>query len=446
MAGGSFTSYNKVRAGAYFNFKSVPRPMITVGDRGIATVPLELSWGAIGELIEVFSDELLNGESLKKVGFTAFDSESKLLNLMLQNCYKVLVYRTNTGGVKATKTIGNLTATAKYTGTFGNNIIISIVENGTLFDVSTFVDGSQKDKQTVATAQELDNNDFVDFSGTGSLTANAGQALTGGTNGTAVAKATYYPLYLALLETASFQTLGCPDLEDTDTALKANVVTFIRGQRDDQGRYIQGVIANYPTADFEGIISVKNGFIVNGENVTKEEAAAVVAAMTAGSAVNESNTNRVVQGATVLIGKYTNAQIIDALNGGEFLFTTNQRGEVKVEKDINSLHTFTQDKNYEFSKNRVLRVLDQFGTDVQDIWEQSYMGKVDNTDDGRAIFKGDIIAYSQELYRIGALQEPLTADTLEVIKGNEVDVVIAGAWLLPADAMERLYFTVNVVG
>lgn len=446
MAGGTFTSYSKIRAGAYFNFKSVPRPMITVGDRGIATVPLELSWGATGELIEVYSDELLNGESLKKVGFTAFDSESKLLNLMLQNCYKVLVYRTNTGGVKATKTIGNLTATAKYTGTFGNNIIISIVANGTLFDVSTFVDGSQKDKQTVATVDELENNDFVDFSGTGALAANAGQALTGGTNGTAVAKATYYPLYIALLETAEFQTLGCPDLVDTDSTLKASVVTFIKNQRDGEGKYKQGVIANYPTADFEGIISVKNGFIVNGVNVTKEEAAAVVAAMTAGSAVNESNTNRVVQGATDLIGKYTNAQIIDALNDGEFLFTTNQRGEVKVEKDINSLHTFTQDKNYEFSKNRVLRVLDQFGTDVQDIWEQSYMGKVDNTDDGRAIFKGDIIAYSQELYRIGALQEPLTADTLEVIKGNEVDVVIANAWLLPADAMERLYFTVNVVG
>lgn len=446
MAGGSFTSYSKVRAGAYFNFKSVPRPMITVGDRGIATVPLTLNWGAIGELIEVFSDELLNGESLKKVGFTAFDSESKLLNLMLQNCYKVLVYRTNTGGVKATKTIDNLTATAKYTGTFGNNIIISIVANGTLFDVSTFVNGSQKDKQTVATVDELENNDFVDFSGTGALTANAGQALTGGTNGTAVAKATYYPLYLALLETANFQTLGCPDLEDTDSTLKASVVTFIKNQRDGEGKYKQGVIANYPTADFEGIISIKNGFIVNGENVTKEEAAAVVAAMTAGSAVNESNTNRVVQGATDLIGKYTNAQIIDALNGGEFLFTTNQRGEVKVEKDINSLHTFTTEKNYAFSKNRVIRVLDEIGTSIQDVWEQTYMGKQNNNADGRDIFKGDVIAYFTELQRIGAIQNFAGADDIEVLAGTDLDTVIVNAWITPVDSMERLYFTVNVIG
>ena len=446
MAGGTFTSYNKKLPGAYFNFKSVPRPLTQVGDRGIATIPLELSWGAVGKLIEVFSDEMLNGASLAKVGFTAFDSESKLVNLMLQNCYKVLIYRTNTGGVKATKTIGNLTATAKYTGTFGNNIIISIVANNELFDVSTFVNGSQKDRQTVATVDELDNNDFVDFSGTGALTANAGQALTGGTNGTAVAKATYYPLYLALLEPAKFQTLACPDLEDADTSLKANVVTFIRGLRNDQGKYVQGVIANYPTADFEGIISVKNGIVVNGVNVTKEEATAVVAALTAGANVNESNTNKTISGATDLIGKYTNAQLITAVENGEFVFTSNSRGEITVLKDINSLHTFTTEKNYEFSKNRPLRVLDQFGTDIQDVWEQSYMGKVDNTDDGRALFKADVIAYSKELYRIGALQAPLTADDIDVLKGVNIDDVIVNAWLSPADSMERLYFTVNVIG
>lgn len=444
--GGTFTSYNKVRAGAYFNFKSVPRPMIQVGDRGIATIPLELSWGAIGSLIEVFSDELLNGESLAKVGFTAFDSESKLLNLMLQNCYKVLVYRTNTGGAKATKTIGNLTATAKYTGTFGNNIIISVVANGSLFDVYTYVNGSQKDKQTVATADEVDDNDFVDFSGTGALTANAGQSLTGGTNGSSVAKATYYPLYLALLETAKFQTMACPDLEDADTTLKANIVTFVKGQRDDQGRYIQGVIANYPTADTEGIISVKNGLVVNGVNITKEEATSVVAGMTAGAEINESNTNRIVQGATDIIGKYTNAQIITALNSGEFLFSANSRGEIKVEKDINSLHVFTTEKNYAFSKNRVIRVLDEIGTSIQDIWEQSYMGKQNNDTDGRDIFKGDVIAYFTELQRINAIQNFAGADDIEIIQGTDLDTVIVNAWITPTDSMERLYFTVNVIG
>ena len=442
----TFLSYNKTRPGAYFNFKSVPRPLMQVGDRGIASIPVQLNWGATGELIELFSDELLNGDSLAKVGFTAFDSESKLVNLMLQYCYKVLLYRTNTAGAKASKVVGNLTATAKYSGTFGNKITIAIVENGTLFDVNTFVDGSQKDSQTVATVDELENNDFVDFEGTGELTANAGIALTGGTNGTAVAKATYYPLYLALLETANFQTFGCPDLEDTDSALKANVLTFVKNQRNNEERFIQGVVANYPATDYEGIISVKNGFIVNGENVTKEEASAVVAAMTAGANVNESNTNKVITGATDLIGKYTNSQIIDALKGGEFLFTPNSRGEIKVEQDINSLHTFTTEKNYAFSKNRVERVLDETGTTVKDTWEQSFMGKLNNDADGRDIFKSNLISYFEELQRIGAIQEFAGADDIEITAGNDLDVVIVNTWIKPVDSMEKLYFTVNVIG
>lgn len=441
-----FLSYNKTRPGAYFNFKSVPRPLMQVGDRGIASIPIELNWGATGELIELFSDELLNGDSLAKVGFTAFDSESKLVNLMLQYCYKVLLYRTNTAGAKATKTVGELTATAKYSGTFGNKITIAIVENGELFDVNTFVDGSQKDSQTVATVDELENNDFVDFSGTGALTANAGIALTGGTNGTAVAKATYYPDYLALLETANFQTFGCPDLEDTDSTLKANVLTFVKNQRNNEERFIQGVVANYPAADYEGIISVKNGFVVNGENVTKEEAAAVVAAMTAGANVNESNTNKVITGATDLIGKYTNSQIIDALKGGEFLFTPNSRGEIKVEQDINSLHTFTTEKNYAFSKNRVERVLDEIGTTVKDTWEQSFMGKLNNDADGRDIFKSNLISYFEELQRIGAIQEFAGADDIEIMQGADLDVVIVNTWIKPVDSMEKVYFTCNVIG
>ena len=450
----TFLSYNKVRAGAYFNFKSVPRPLIQVGNRGIATIPIELDWGATGELIELYSEELLNGDSLAKVGFTAYDSDSKLVNLMLQYCYKVLLYRTNTAGAKATAELTSgtpveeeypnvLTMTAKYSGTFGNKIVVSIVANGVLFDVSTYVDGSQKDKQTVATVAELENNDFVDFTGQGVPTLNAGVTLTGGTNGTSVAKATYYPLYLALLETAKFQTVGCPDLGDTDSTLKANVLTFIKNQRETEERFEQAVVANYPTADYEGVISVKNGFIVNGVTITKEEAAAVVAAMTAGANINESNTNKTVVGATDLVGKYKNSEIIAALQNGEFMFTANSRGEIKVEKDINSLHTFTVEKNYEFSKNRVIRVLDEIGTTIKDTWEQSYMGKVSNNEDYREVFRSDVIAYCTELERLDAIQE-FSADDIEVIQGQQLDDVITNSYIKPVDSMEKLYFTCNV--
>lgn len=446
MPGGTFLSMNKVRPGAYLNFKSVPRPMMTVGDRGIVTIPLELNWGAEGELIDVYSDELLNGDSLAKVGFTAFDEDSKLVNLMLQNCYLAKLYRTNTGGAKASTTIGGLTITAKYAGTFGNNIQVSSVEETTdVFTISTFVNGAEKDSQKVTTISELDDNDYVTFSGTGDLSENAGKMLTGGTNGTTV-KTTYYPLYLNLLSTARWQTMGCPDLGDDDTILKANIVTFIKSQRNDEGRYVQGVIANYPTADFEGIISNTNGLIINGVTFTKEEMVAVVAAMTAGASVVQSNTNKVVQGATSITNPMSNTQIIAALKNGQLVFSANQRGEIKIEQDINSYHTFIPEKNRVFSKNRVMRTLDEIGTSTKDIWEQTFMGKVDNNNDGRVIFKSNLNDYLIQLQNSGAIQNYLGVDEIDISQGVEIDDVVVGIHVQPVDSMEKLYMTVNVVG
>lgn len=446
MAGGTFTSYNKALPGAYFNFESVPRSSIQIGDRGIATIPIELNWGATGKLIDVYSEELQNGDSLAAVGFTAYDAESKVVNLMLQNCALVRLYRINGNGAKATKTVGELTVTAKYSGTFGNEIIISIVENGELFEVNTFVKGELKNTQTVATVQELENNDFVDFSGTGALTANAGIMLSGGTNGETPAKSTYYPDYLALLETANYQTMACPDLTDEDATLKANVTTFIKNQRDKEGRYVQGVVANYYQADYEGIISVKNGVVINGVNFSKEEMAAVFAAMTAGATITQSNTNKTITGATDVIGRYKNSQLIDAHKNGEVVFVPNARGEITVMEDINTYHTFISKKNEAFSLNQCIRILDDIGIQVKDKWEQAYMGKQPNNADGRDIFRAEIDTYFIKLLNAPAIQEYNGVEDITIRQGEKLDDVYVDVDVMPVVAMARLYMTVKVIG
>lgn len=446
MAGGVFLGMNKVRPGAYLNFKSVPRPMMTVGDRGIATIGLVLDWGAEDKLIDVYSDELIGTASLAKVGFTATDTESKLLNVMLQNCYLAKVYRLNKGGEKATTTIGGLTVTALYNGVFGNKITISIVEEGSLFNVSTFVNGFQKDSQKVATIEELEANDFVTFSGTGTLELNAGKVLAGGTNGTYSIE-TVLTEYLELLKTARWQTACFPQLTDDKTTLKATVKTFIENQRDGEGRYVQAVLANYPQADYEGIISNTNGAIINDVEFTKEELTACIAGMTAGANINQSNTNKVIEGATQIIGQLDNAGIIEALNNGELVLSANQRGDIKIEKDINSYHTFIATKNYEFSKNRVMRTLDEIGTSIKDIWEQSYMGKVDNNETGRTMFKVDLDNYFKQLEGLGAIQEYVSSGGMEnitIAQGAELDIVTVDVYIKPVDSMEFLYCNVNV--
>lgn len=448
MAGGTWLSQNKVRPGAYINFKSVPRPTMTVGDRGIVAVPLTLHWGEEGALTEVFSSDLLDGASRKAVGFTAFDEESKLLAAALSYAYKALVFRMNTGGERASAEIGNLVCTARHTGTFGNRLVVTVDEEDGVYTVITYADGETMDTQKVTQISELEDNDYIIFSKKdGEMdtpdftpTETAGTPLAGGTDGEAD-ESRAFQKFLSALQSARYQTMCC---FSSDTSVKKSVQSFIKGQRDDEGRYVQGVLADYDGADCEGIINVANGVVVDGVSFSKEDAVAIAAGMTAGANFNQSNTAREVSGATSVIGEITD--ISAALQKGKFLFSTSTSGKVKVEQDINSLHTFTKAKDYNFSKNRVLRTLDEIGTTTKQTWEDTYMGKVDNNDTGRGLFKADLVEYGKELQRLSGIQEFSGSDDIEIAQGNDLDAVLVTWAVKPVDSMEKLYMTVNVRG
>lgn len=442
MAGGIWLSQNKVRPGAYINFKAVPKSSMTVGDRGIVAMGLPLSWGEEGKLIEVLSSDLLDGNSKKLVGFTAFDSESKLLAGALNYCYKALVYRMNTGGEKAKTTIENLTATAKYSGEFGNKILIAITRDAitSLFTVITYVNGVSLDSQKVSFISELEDNDYVSFSGEGEPTENAGSQLSGGTDGS-VTDSSAYPLLFKALKLNKWQTFAC---FSSSTEIKSSVVSFIQNMRDDEGRYVQAVVADYDGADYEGIINSVNGAVIDGVEYKKEDFVAIVAGLTAGSNFNESNTGKVIKGASSIIGELTDSEIKTALSNGKFLISTSTSGKIKVEQDINSLHTYDSTKNYNFSKNRVLRTLDEIGTTVVQTWEDTYMGKVDNNSTGRSLFKSDLISYGNELQRLGGIQEFEGKDDISITQGTNLDSVVCNWYVKPVDSMEKLYLTVNV--
>lgn len=440
MAGGTFISQNKIRPGAYLNFKSVEAPTVKVGSRGIVTFATELDWGEEGKLIDVYSTDVTSGDSLAKVGLTAFDKEIKLISLALSNAYLAKIYRLNKGGTKAKVTAGDLTVTAKYSGLFGNKIAIIIKEaEGGIFEVSTYANGYAVDTQRVKTATELVANEYVEFSGEGALTEIASTLLTGGTNGTAIAG--NYSEYFNLLKTAQWQTLAI--VEDSEDVPEL-AVKFIKQMRDDEGKYVQLVLANYDDADYEGIINNVSSVVMNGETITATEFNAYVAAITAGASVIESNTGKVVEGAESIVNPLTNDEIIAALQVGKFVLSTNQDGNIKIEKDINSLHTFTTERSYTFSKNRVIRTLDEIGTSICSIWENTYLGKVSNNDAGRTLFKSSIINYLSELQNIGAIQN-FESDKVEVIAGGDIDSVVANIAIQPVDSMEILYMTINVM-
>jgi hypothetical protein len=437
MAGGTWTSQNKKRPGAYINFKGVSAPTTAVGSRGVVTLPLPMSWGA--QVTEILSTDLAAGKTLEAIGYVVTDDEAQIYREALKNCYKAIIYRVDTGGVKATATLGNLTAAAKYAGAVGNRISVAIVENGAKFDVYTYVDGVQKDKQAaLALVSELEDNAWVDFSGAGVLAANAGASLTNGADGTV--SNDNYTAYLNAIQSYNWNTMGIPV---NNATVAAAVATFIEQQRETYGKKVQAVLYNYD-GDYEGIISVDQGYKTVNETVAATTFVAYVAGLTAGSEVNQSNTYHAIPGAVEIVSPKTDAQIETALAAGKMVLSYRIDGAIVIEQDINTLHTFTVEKPYSFSKNRVIRALDGINNDLALMFQKNYIGKVSNTEDGRNLYKASVIGYLNTMQAMNAIQNFDSSTDVVISAGEAIDAVVADLAVQPVDSMEKVYMTVLV--
>ena len=437
IGGGTFTLQNKVLPGAYINTVATGGG-VTTGTRGVATLPLVLKWGEEGKNIRMDAGDFAKN-ALTVFGYDATSPELLLIREAFKRAKTLLIYRVNTGGTKATKTVGGITATAKYPGTRGNDIKVAVLTNPDGgFDVVTYLDGVEMDNQTVTAISGLAANDYVVFSGTGDISAAAAAALTGGTDGTA--SGTTYSAYLTAVEVENFNVIGYPG-DDTNT--KALFVSFVKRLREDEGKKIVCVLAEQ-AADYEGVINVKNGVILeDGTTLTAAQAVAWVTGASAAAEMNQSLTNTAYDGAVDAATKYTKSQYEAAVKAGEFVFY-GENQKARVLTDINSLTTFTSAKTSDFTSNRLIRVLDSWANDVARIFGAYYIGLITNNDTGRQLFKADLVSLALQYQQIEAISNFDSAD-ITIEQGNGKRDVVVNCQLQPNDSMEKLYMTVQVV-
>jgi hypothetical protein len=442
MAGGTWVSQNKVRPGVYINFKARPQPLGSIGDRGIVAFPASLPWGDPANVIVLNASEY-GDKSLELLGFNATDARIRHITSAVNHAQQVLLYRLGgTGATKATVTLEDLIATAKWSGTRGNALKVVIqanIDQPTHFDVITLLDNVEVDRQTAANIGGLVANDFIVWSGTGDLTATAGVSLVGGTDGSTTGAD--FTAALSAFEAFQFNVLGIP-LDDSTS--KQLAVAYVKRQREEEGKKIQAVLVNYPDANYEGIVSLRNGIITaDGLQVTPSSLVWELAAMQAAAEVNESLTYTAIPNAVDAYPRLTNSETIAALQNGEIVITALNNTAV-VEQDINTLTSFTPDRSRAFSKNRVLRVLDAIGNDTKRIFDTFYIGKVSNNADGRALLKAEVVSYLQSLESINAIQNFDSQTDISVAQGHDVDSVVIELSVQPVDSIEKIYMTVEV--
>ena len=451
MAGGSFQSQNKIRPGAYIKFQGVPSNDNIVGSRGIVTMAAPVGWGPEDELIKVTVADLYSNKLEKILGFNVYSASAKLFRAALENAHTLLVYRADKGGTKASVQIDvasnkKLKVTAKYAGTTGNNISISIKEayaGG--YSINTFLGSTQKDSQIVADIKDLVANDFVTFEGEGVIAQTAvNTLLTGGTNGTPSNQ--MYTEYLAKLKTTQFDTLAAFKIGDTELFNGGTIKEFIQEMRETRGIKCQAVINNYVAANYEGVISTYNQGVkyADGTELTAEEFVVWMAGATAGADVTESNTYKVVANAVEVTGNVLEDDIETLITSGYIIISKRRDGAIVVEKDINTLVNLRDDVTDAFKENKVIRLLDAVANHIALDFEQNYAGKVVQDANGRALFKASIISYLTELQNSGAIINFNSSTDVMVEAGEQVDAYYSEIYIQPTYSVDKLYMIVNV--
>ena len=252
LGGGTWLTQNKVLPGTYVVFSSVAKASATLSDRGYAAAPFKLSWGPENEVFAVTSGEFQKNS--KAIFGYAYDHPKMLaLREIFLHATTVYCYRLGSGANKATNTF----AEAKYPGVRGNDITIKIaanVDNGDLWDVSTYLDGTCIETQTVADAKDLAANDYVVFKNSAQLSTTAGVALTGGTDTTNIT-GDHHQAFLDKIEAYSFNALCCPASDATTVKLYA---AYTERVRDEVGAKFQLIAWQPSTVDYEGVIGVWN--------------------------------------------------------------------------------------------------------------------------------------------------------------------------------------------
>lgn len=483
MAGGTWKMQNKVRPGVYINVKSDGKPAVaTPLGRLLMFQNKPLGWGKNG-IIELTA----TSDFTALTGHNNTDEVLAPVHEALKNAETVLLLNDFTGGAKATATkTGVYTVNAKYAGEQGNNINVSFVPNPAVGDantqdvtVTTIFGTKQVDqvkitlpkantdaiaKAGLTKEEQLEiHNDYVDITfGTptevtselaakgeyplytaifNGLTQSATNVtLTGGTSGTnnVVNDMDDY------LENEFYAVATTAGWEESSNIHKL-LAEEIKILRENVGIKVRAVIPNTTNVayNYEGVSTVLNGYVLNdGTTITPNIATARFAGMSASATPDQALTYTQLDDAVEASPKLNNDKTIEALNAGQIVFTTRAGQRVVVEQDINSLTKFTSEKSKDFSKNRIIRTLDEICTNTAQTFETSFLGKVSNNEFGRDLFKANRVSYLSGLESQNVIRDFDPSD-LSLAQGDDKDAVSMELYVTPVDAMEKLY--VNLV-
>lgn len=418
MAGGTWSLTNQpVLPGLYMNFVGAAGAAIQPGARGVVVAPVKAHWGPVGEFVEVTSEtairELFTEDEAG--GATAFTT---LYLALLGGPNKLLAYRMADStaapaqlDLKNTETspVDSVRLSAKYPGERGNRFTVSIqpnslmtgikelklYEGGTLLRTISLGDGEAE--QAVKAINQDSGNKWIvaEKLADGVVDDVTGKIFSGGLSGISGITHADYMAATLQFETRDFHVLTLDGV--SDPALHTSLVAWLKRVReegkgilltlggsaasDTADNAVEQAVQRSASFDYEGVIHVGSGAKLNGRSYSSAQVAAWAAGLIAGQSLKESATYAVSPFEDVT-RRWTRSEQEAGVQGGVLLLVHDGR-RVKVLRGVNSLVTLREGQNKGWKKIRKIRVIDQINADLQRTAEDNYIGKVNNTEEGR---------------------------------------------------------------
>ncbi|MBB6674513.1 phage tail sheath subtilisin-like domain-containing protein [Cohnella nanjingensis] len=441
MAGGTWNLTDMpVLPGFYMAFRAAAAAAIQPGERGVVIVPVKAHWGPVRQFVELTREaDIADAYSLDETGGASAVQTVRLA--LLGGARKVLAYRLTDGTeAKAAKTLQDTAATpanvlkleAKQSGARGNAFKVTIQANPVdaakkdikLYEGTTLLRTFTFAGSTIQAAVDAVNGDAANkwivasklADGNGTLANLSGSALSGGASGIEGIAASDYVNAMSAFETQSFNVVTLDGV--TDPALLTSLASWVARIRTEGNGVIAvlgGSAAEDKAADavakasarsagfnLEGIVNVGTGALLDGAEYSSAQLSAYVAGLIAGQALSASTTYAPTPFDDVT-RRWTRSEQEQAVRGGVFLFVHDGR-LVKALRGVTSLVTLSGTQNAAWKKIRTIRVLDSINADLQRTAEDQYIGKVNNTEEGRLALVGACKQYMNTLAQAGVIE------------------------------------------
>lgn len=433
LGGGTFITQNKILPGAYINFVSLSSGVNTFGERGIGAMAFDHDWGIDDIIVVTKADFQKNSRAI--FGYEYTHEKLWFIRDFFKHAHTLLCYVANSHSSTA-KVAENTLARATHKGERGNHLktVVRVnVDDTSKFDVLTYFDTELIDSQTVKTADELIDNDYVFYKDSATLTATAGLALSGGKDGSTTGDC--IQKYIDNLENYTFNAVTILyDEDDFDMLL----CEWTKRMREEVGKKFQCITFNNNINHECDIYTAMNNFEVEDNQFIN----AWVCGAVAGCGINQSLDNILYDGECNLWNTYTQSGLETLLKKGCFVFHK-VGSEYRVLKDINHLTEFTNDKGKIFQSNQTVRLCDQIATDTAEIFNSKYLGKVPNDKAGRNALWSDLVKYHNELQKLRAIED-FESDDITVDIGEDKASVLITDIITVVNTMDKLYMNVIV--